>query len=64
MSDGGEPVYSRYGDPIENNRFFKTINSMITKFTIINIDNSLKENENLNAISNNKNKVSFLKERK
>ena len=23
MSDGGKPVYSRYGDPIENNSIFK-----------------------------------------
>ena len=59
MSDGGKPVYSRYGDPIENNSIFATISAMITKFTIFNSDNSFKEN--LNVISNNKNKIVFLK---
>jgi hypothetical protein len=59
MSDGGKPVYSRYGDPIENNSIFATLSAMITKFTIFNSDNSFKEN--LNVISNNKNKIVFLK---
>ena len=59
MSDGGKPVYSRYGDPIENNSIFATLSAMITKFTIFNSDNSNKEN--LNIISNNKNKIVFLK---
>ena len=59
MSDGGKPVYSRYGDPIENNSIFATLSAMITKFTIFNSDNSFKEN--LNIISNNKNKIVFLK---
>ena len=36
MSDGGKPVYSRYGDPIENNSIFATLSAMITKFTIFN----------------------------
>ena len=59
MSDGGKPVYSRYGDPIENNSIFATLSAMITKFTIFNSNNSFKEN--LNIISNNKNKIVFLK---
>ena len=59
MSDGGKPVYSRYGDPIENNSIFSTLSAMITKFTIFNSNNSFKEN--LNIISNNKNKIVFLK---
>ena len=59
MSDGGKPVYSRYGDPIENNSIFATLSAMITKFTIFNSDNSFKEN--LNVICNNKNKIIFLK---
>ena len=59
MSDGGKPVYSRYGDPIENNSIFATLSAMITKFTIFNSDNSFKEN--LNIISNKKNKIVFLK---
>ena len=59
MSDGGKPVYSRYGDPIENNSIFATLSAMITKFTIFNSDNSFKED--LNVISNKKNKIVFLK---
>ena len=59
MSDGGKPVYSRYGDPIENNSIFATLSAMITKFTIFNSTNSFKEN--LNVITNNKNKIVFLK---
>lgn len=56
MSDGGKPVYSRYGDPIENNSIFATLSAMITKFTIFN-----SNKENLNIISNKKNKIVFLK---
>ena len=59
MSDGGKPVYSRYGDPIENNSIFATLSAMITKFTIFNSKNSFKEN--VNIISNKKNKIVFLK---
>ena len=59
MSDGGKPVYSRYGDPIENNSIFATLSAMITKFTIFNNNNTNKEN--LNIISNKKNKIIFLK---
>ena len=59
MSDGGKPVYSRYGDPIENNSIFATLSAMITKFTIFNSNDSDKEM--LNVITNNKNKIVFLK---
>ena len=59
MSDGGKPVYSRYGDPIENNSIFATLSAMITKFTIFNSNDGDKEN--LNVITNNKNKIVFLK---
>ena len=59
MSDGGKPVYSRYGDPIENNSSFATLSAMITKFTIFNSNDNDKEM--LNVISNNKNKIAFLK---
>ena len=58
MTEGGKPVYSRYGDPIENNSIFATLSAMITKFTIFNSDS---EKENLNIISNKKNKIVFLK---
>ena len=59
MSDGGKPVYSRYGDPIENNSIFATLSAMITKFTIFNSND--RDKENLNVITNNKNKIVFLK---
>ena len=59
MSDGGKPVYSRYGDPIENNSIFATLSAMITKFTIFNSNDNDKEM--LNVIMNNKNKIVFLK---
>ena len=59
MSDGGKPVYSRYGDPIENNSIFATLSAMITKFTIFNSNESDKEF--LNVIMNKKNKIAFLK---
>ena len=59
MTDGGKPVYSRYGDAVENNSIFATISAMITKFTIFNSNESYKEE--INVISNNKNKIVFLK---
>jgi hypothetical protein len=59
MTDGGKPVYSRYGDEVENNSIFATISAMITKFTIFNNTESYKEE--INIISNNKNKIVFMK---
>ncbi len=59
MTDGGKPVYSRYGDEVENNSIFATISAMITKFTIFNNTDSFKEE--INIISNNKNKIVFMK---
>ena len=59
MSDGGKPVYSRYGDPIEYNSIFATLSAMITKFTVFNSNDS--EKEFLNVITNSKNKIAFLK---
>ena len=59
MTDGGKPVYSRYGDEVENNSIFATISAMITKFTIFNSTDSFKEE--LNVISNKKNKIVFMK---
>jgi len=59
MTDGGKPVYSRYGDEVENNSIFATISAMITKFTIFNSTESYKEE--INIISNNKNKIVFMK---
>ena len=59
MTDGGKPVYSRYGDEVENNSIFATISAMITKFTIFNSTDTFKEE--LNVISNKKNKIVFMK---
>ena len=59
MTDGGKPVYSRYGDEVENNSIFATISAMITKFTIFNNTETFKEE--INIISNNKNKIIFMK---
>jgi hypothetical protein len=59
MTDGGKPVYSRYGDEVENNSIFATISAMITKFTIFNNTSTFKEE--INIISNNKNKIVFMK---
>ena len=52
MTDGGKPVYSRYGDEVENNSIFATISAMVTKFTIFNSNETFKEE--LNVISNKK----------
>ena len=59
MTDGGKPVYSRYGDEVENNSIFATISAMITKFTIFNNTDNYKEE--INVIANNKNKIVFVK---
>jgi len=59
MTDGGKPVYSRYGDEIENSTIFATISAIITKFTIFNSTDDKKEE--INIISNSKNKIVFLK---
>ncbi len=59
MTDGGKPVYSRYGDEIENSTIFATISAIITKFTIFNSTEDKKEE--INVISNSKNKIVFLK---
>ena len=59
MTDGGKPVYSRYGDEVENNSIFATFSAMITKFTIFNSSDNYKEE--LNVISNKKNKIVFMK---
>ena len=59
MTDGGKPVYSRYGDEVENNSIFATLSAMITKFTIFNSNDTFKEE--LNVISNKKNKIVFMK---
>ena len=34
MTEGGKPIYSRYGDEVENCMLFGTFSAMITKYTI------------------------------
>ena len=62
MTYGGNPIYSRYEDEVENNSIFATISAMITKFTIFNNTDSYKEE--INIISNNNNKIVFMKKGK
>ena len=52
-------VFLQHYDPIENNSIFATLSAMITKFTIFNSNDNDKEM--LNVITNNKNKIVFLK---
>ncbi len=44
MTDSGQPIYSRYGNAIENNGIFATFSAMISKFTFFNESNNKKEN--------------------
>jgi hypothetical protein len=59
MTEGGKPIYSRYGDAIENSTIFATLSAIITKYTIFNNINDKKEE--LNIISNSKNLIVFNK---
>ena len=59
MTEGGKPIYSRYGDPIENSTIFATLSAIITKYTIFN--NIDDKKEELNVISNSKNLIVFNK---
>ena len=62
MTEGGNPIYSRYGDAIENNSIFATISAIIIKFTFFNNKQNFKEQ--LNVISNDKSKIVFLQKGK
>ena len=59
MTEGGKPIYSRYGDAIENSTIFATLSAIITKYTIFN--NIDDKKEELNVISNSKNLIVFNK---
>ena len=59
MTDGGKPVYSRYGDEIENSTIFATLSAIVTKFSCF-VQNG-ENKEELNVISNEKSKMVFLK---
>ena len=57
MTDGGLPVYSRYGDEVENNGIFAFLSATITKYTVFlgDKDNS----EQLHYIANEKSIIVF-----
>ena len=57
MTEGGKPIYSRYGDAIDNSALFATLSAIITKFTIFNSTEDKKEE--LKIISNSKKLIVF-----
>ena len=62
MTEGGTPIYSRYGDEIKNCSLLATFSAIITKFTIFN--NEQNSQEKLNYISNENSIIAFLKKGK
>jgi hypothetical protein len=42
MTEGGKPVYSRYGDEMENCGILATFSAIMTKFTHFTINEKLK----------------------
>ena len=62
MTEGGTPIYSRYGDEIQNCSLLATFSAIITKFTIFN--NEKNSQEKLNYISNDNSIIAFLKKGK
>ena len=60
MTEGGTPIYSRYGDEIKNSPLSATFSAIITKFVAFNggVNNS---QENLNYIKNEYSLIVFLK---
>ncbi len=62
MSDGGTPIYSRYGDEVQNCSILATFSAIITKFTVFNQTENFVER--LNYIANENSIVVFLKKGK
>jgi hypothetical protein len=62
MTEGGTPIYSRYGDEIKNCSLLATFSAIITKFTIFN--NEQNAQEKLNYICNENSIIAFLKKGK
>ena len=62
MTEGGTPIYSRYGDEIQNCSLLATFSAIITKFTIFNNDKNSQEK--LNYICNDNSIIAFLKKGK
>ena len=62
MTEGGTPIYSRYGDEIKNCSLLATFSAIITKFTIFN--NEKNSQEKLNYICNDNSIIAFIKKGK
>jgi hypothetical protein len=43
MTEGGKPIYSRYGNEVENCGILATFSAIMTKFTFFNTKNNLSE---------------------
>ena len=63
MTEGGTPIYSRYGDEIKNCSITATFSAIITKFVAFN-GGTNNENESLNYIKNECSLIIFLRKRK
>ena len=62
MTDGGTPIYSRYGDELKNSEILATFSAIITKFTFFNTNDNFAEK--LNYISNENSTIVFYKKGK
>ena len=63
MTEGGTPIYSRYGDEILNCSVLATFSAIITKFTVFNGGQN-NEEESLNYIKNEYSLTVFMKKGK
>ena len=63
MTEGGTPIYSRYGDEIKNCSLSATFSAIITKFVAFN-GGTNNADESLNYIKNEHSLIVFLKKRK
>ena len=46
MTDGGTPIYSRYGDELQNSDILATFSAIIIKFTVFNANQNYAEKLN------------------
>ena len=63
MTEGGTPIYSRYGDEIKNCSLSATFSAIITKYVAFN-GGTNNENERLNYIKNEYSLIVFMKKGK
>ena len=52
MTDGGKPIFSRYGDEVENCGILATFSAIITKFTFFNNTSTTTEKLQYNCLNN------------